>query len=75
MCYSSEKIVILSGSIFGSIFLFANSLNSVNDIIIKRNGLYNSIDENNMNKLLLANGLTMIFSGISFGYFTYIATK
>ena len=72
-----KKTLILSGTILGSVFLFSTSLYSVNDILLRRNDNYNKTyqDENHINKLLVINGLTMLFSGTIFGYFTYNATK
>lgn len=77
MLSSTEKTLILSGTIFGSIFLFSTSLYCVNDILLRRNDNYNrsNQDENHINKLLVVNGLTMLFSGTVFGYFTYNAIK
>lgn len=77
MLSSTEKVVILSGSILGSIFIFSTSLFCVNDILLRRSDLYNrnNNDENHINKLLVINGLTMLFSGTAFGYFTYNAIK
>ena len=74
MLSSTEKTLILSGTIFGSVFLFSTSLYCVNDILLRRN-LKNYLDDNHINKLLVINGLTMIFSGTLFGYFTYNAIK
>ena len=77
MLSSTEKMVILSGTIAGSVFLFSTSLYCVNDILLRRNDNYNRIsqDENHINKLLVVNGLTMLFSGTLFCYFTYNAIK
>lgn len=77
MLSSTEKTLIISGTIFGSIFLFSTSLYCVNDILLRRNDNYNRIsqDENHINKLLVVNGLTMLFSGTLFSYFTYNAIK
>ena len=77
MLSSTEKTLILSGTIFGSVFLFSTSLYCVNDILLRRNDNYNKTlqDENHINKLLVINGLTMLFSGTAFGYFTYNAIK
>ncbi len=75
MLSSTEKMVILSGTLFGSIFIFTTSLNSINDILLGRNGLYNPKDNNYKNKLIVMNGITMAFSGFTFGYFAYNATK
>lgn len=77
MLSSTEKTLILSGTIFGSVFLFSTSLYCVNDMLLRRNDNYNKTyqDENHINKLLVINGLTMLFSGTIFGYFTYNAIK
>lgn len=77
MLSSTEKTIILSGTVFGSVFLFSTSLYCVNDILLRHNDNYNIIyqDEKHINKLLIINGLTMLFSGTIFGYFTYNAIK
>lgn len=77
MLSSIEKTLILSGTMVGSIFLFSTSLYCVNDILLRRNDNYNKTtqDENHINKLIIVNGLTMLFSGTVFGYFTYSAIK
>jgi len=63
MLSSTEKIVILSETIAGLVFLFSTSLYCVNDMLLRRNDNYNRIsqDENNINKLLIINRLTMLF--------------
>jgi hypothetical protein len=77
MLSSTEKLIILSGSLFGSVYLFSISLCSLNDIIIKRNSDYNSdkYDMSNLDKLIIINVSTMIFSGTVFFYFTYFGMK
>ena len=81
MLSSTEKTLILSGTIFGSIFLFSTSLHCVNDVLLRYNDndnynyKKNSQDDNHINKLLIVNGLTMLFSGTLFGYFTYNTIK
>ena len=76
MFSSTEKVVILSGSIFGSIYLFSTSLNCLNDVLLRRNNFNREIyNENEVNKIIVINSVTMLFSGGLFGYFTYIATK
>lgn len=67
-----SKTLFLSGTILGSVFLFANSLCLINNSIANRNVLMN---ENATNKLFVLNGLTLLFSGATFGYFTYYAIK
>jgi hypothetical protein len=87
MVQFTEKNIILSGAIFGSLYIFSNSLNSINNIVIKRDG-YNihlirdgnnnhnhDKYDSNINKILLVNGITMLFSGAAFSYLTYFATK
>ncbi len=46
-------------------------------MLLRRNDNYNrsNQDENHINKLLVVNGLTMLFSGTIFEYFTYNAIK
>ena len=68
MLSTTEKAIILSSSILGSVYLFTNALNSYNDIAIKR---YN----NNIDEIIFVNSITMLFSGFTFGYFTYLAIK
>lgn len=74
MLSSSEKMIILSGTLIGSVFLFSTSLYCVNDILLRRD--YNkNYDDKYIDKLLIVNGLTMVFSGTLFGYFTYNTIK
>jgi hypothetical protein len=74
MLTTIEKTIILSGSLFGSVFIFTNSLNCINNIaLLKR--YYNNVDETSVNKLIIINGITMLFSGLTFSYFIYNATK
>jgi hypothetical protein len=88
MVQFTEKNIILSGTIFGSLYIFSNSLNSINNIVINRNeyNIHLIRDDNNnhknnnkydsnINKILLVNGITMLFSGAAFSYLTYFATK
>lgn len=77
MLSSTEKMLILSGTIPGLVFLFSTSLYCVNDMLLRHNDNHNRIsqDENNINKLLVVNGLTMLFSGTLFCYFTYNVIK
>ena len=77
MLSSTEKLIILSGSLFGSIYLFSISLISLNNIMIKRNSDYNSnkYDMSNLDKLIIINVSTIIFSGTVFCYFTYFGMK
>jgi hypothetical protein len=76
MLSSTEKLVILSGSIIGSIYIFSCSLNSLNNIILRKN-YYNETLPNkyDLNRLIAVNGTTMLFSAATFSYFAYIATK
>ena len=77
MLSSTENTLILSGTIFGSVFLFSTSLYCVNDMLLRRNDNYNrrKLVIKIINKVLIVNGLTMLFSGTLFGYFTYNAIK
>ena len=74
MLSTIEKTIILSGSLFGSVFIFTNSLNCINNVaLLKRYD--NKLDETSVNKLIIINGITMLFSGLTFSYSTYNATK
>ena len=73
MTLTINKVVIVSGTMFGSIYLFSTSLHCINDIYASDN--YKKLDVNNINRLILINGLNMVFSGTVFGYLTYIAIK
>ena len=73
MLSSTEKTVIIAGTLFGSVFLFTNALDSINKITSTRYN--NSTSDSNNNKLIAIYGLTMLFSGITFSYFTYKAIK
>lgn len=80
MSLSNNKVIIISGTMIGSIFLFSTSLYCVNYILLISNDIYNKSNKNNydnshINKLLIINGVTMMFSGALFGYFTYNAIK
>jgi hypothetical protein len=76
MLSSTEKAIILSGSLFGSVFLFSTSLICLNDYLLKRNK-YDLIkyDKNETDNIMLVNVSTMIFSGTIFCYFTYFGMK
>ena len=74
MLYPIERLVIISGSMFGSVYLFSTSLNNLNQIYLKDN-ISNDLNENGIKNLRIINGCTMLFSGITFGYFAYMATK
>ncbi len=73
MLSSTDKTIILSGALLGSVFLFTTSLTNINDAILRR--YYNVINENHINFLLLTNGATMAFSAYIFSYSAYIAMK
>ena len=82
MLSSIDKTIILSETIAGSVILFSFSLYHINDIlsifILRRNSNYYQTYEYNknyLNKVLALNGVTMLFSGTLFGYFTYNAIK
>jgi nitrate reductase gamma subunit len=73
MLSSTEKTVILAGTLFGSVYLFSTALYSINKITSTRYN--NSTSDSDNNKLIAINGLTMLFSGLTFSYFTYKAIK
>ncbi len=72
MLSTPEKTIILAGSLFGSVFLFSTALYNINNISINR---YNNTNDSVNNKLVVINGITMLFSAATFGYFTFIAIK
>lgn len=76
MLSSTEKAIILSGSLFGSVILFSTSLNCLNNFYLKRNN-HNLIkyDKNEIDNVIIINVSTMIFSATVFSYFTYFAIK
>jgi hypothetical protein len=45
MLSSTEKMVILSETIAGLVFLFSTSLYCVNDMLLRRNDNYNRISQ------------------------------
>lgn len=73
MLSTSEKTIILSGTLFGSVYLLTNALNSINNIGITKR--LNNVDKGETDKLIVINGITMLFSGLTFTYFAYLATK
>jgi hypothetical protein len=72
MLSTPEKTIILAGSLFGSVILFSTALYNINNISINR---YNNTNDIVNNKLIVINGITMLFSAATFGYFTFIAIK
>jgi hypothetical protein len=72
MLSTPEKTIILAGSLFGSVILFSTALYNINNISINR---YNNTNDSVNNKLIVINGITMLFSAATFGYFTFIAIK
>lgn len=76
MISSTEKIVIITASIYGSLYLFSISLNNLNNIFLQRRN-FNLLNYNvsQLNNSIIINGLTMAFSVASFGYFTYIVSE
>ncbi len=75
MLSPAERFIIISGTLFGSIYLFSSSLCSLNDVILRRKIHYNYLDYNSLNKLIIANSCIILYSGLVFGYFTYNAIK
>ncbi len=75
MLYPIERLVIISGTMFGSVYLFSISLYNLNQLYLSVAFNDRELNENSLKKLTIANGCTMLFSGLAFGYFTYIASK
>jgi len=69
MLNSFEKTLILSGTMFGSIYLLSTSLNNINNELLKRNA-YNT---DNIIETVAVNSITMFYSATIFTYLTYIA--
>jgi hypothetical protein len=69
MLSTSETTVILAGSLCGSVFLFSTALYNINI------NHYNNTNDSINNKLTAINGFAMLFSGLAFGYFTFVAIK
>jgi hypothetical protein len=74
MLYPIERFVIISGTMFGSVYLFSTSLYNLNQICIQGDSCKN-LNDNSLKTLLIINGCTMLFSGLAFSYFTYVVTK
>jgi len=72
MIYPIERLVIISGSMFGSVYLFSTSLNNLNQIYLKDDS-YKELNDDGLKKVRIINGFAMLFSGITFGYFAYMA--
>ncbi len=76
MLLSTEKSIVQTSALFGSVLVFSISLNSINKILTER---YINRDRNldvfNLDKLVYMNLLSMTYSGIVFGYFSYNAIK
>ena len=68
-----EKTVILAGTLFSSVYLFSIALDNINKITLTRYN--NNTSDSDNNKLIVINGISMLFSGFVFSYFTYKATK
>ena len=71
MLSSIEKTIIISGAIASSVCLFSTALNNINSIQTH----YNNINDSNYNRIIIINGVTMLFSGLAFSYFTFVAIK
>jgi len=74
MTSSIDKTLILSGTIISSVFIFSTSLICLNESFLRRDKFIN-YDENHINKLIVLNGITVLFSGATFSYFVYKAIK
>jgi hypothetical protein len=73
MISSPEKTFILIGTFVTSACLLSTSLDHLNSIILRQT--HSNEEQNIINKLIVINGVTMLFSAATFGYLTYIATK
>lgn len=73
MLSSPEKTLILTGTLVASVVLLSISLDRLNSIILHRT---HSIEEKNtINKLIVINGVTGLFSAATFSYFAFNAIK
>jgi hypothetical protein len=73
MLSTPEKTVILAATLVSSVFIFSLTLDNINKIISTRYN--NNITDSDHNKLIVINGVTMLFSGLTFSYFTFVAIK
>ena len=73
MLYPIERLVIISGTMFGSVYLFSISLYNLNQIYLESDSCREN--DKSIKKLIIMNGCSMLFSGLAFGYFAYTATK
>ena len=73
MLTSIEKTLILSGSMLGSIYLFATSLNSINDGLLRRN--VHNVSEDRIIDAVAVNSITMFYSATIFTYLAYVASN
>lgn len=73
MLSSIEKTIILSGTLVASVVLLSTSLNRLNSNILYRTN--SNEEQNTINKLIIVNGVTMLFSAATFSYFAFNAIK
>lgn len=73
MLSSPEKTLILTGTLAASVLLLAASLDRLNSIILHRT--QSNEEQNTINKLIVVNGITMLFSAATFIYFAFNAIK
>jgi hypothetical protein len=73
MLSSQEKTFILTGTLVASVVLLSTSLDSLNSIILRKT--HSNEEQNIINKLIVVNGVTMLFSAATFSYFAFNAIK
>jgi hypothetical protein len=73
MLSTPEKTFILAGTLFSSVFVFSLALDNINKITSTRYN--NSVSDSDHNKIIAINGVTMLFSGLAFSYFTFVNIK
>ncbi len=73
MLSSPEKTFILAGTLVASVVLLSTSLDRLNSIILHRT--HSNEEEDIINKLIVINGVTMLFSAATFSYFAFNAIK
>ena len=59
------KFIIITGLFYGSIYLFTLSQKEINKVLINDN-----CNNTNIYKIYILNGTIMLFSGLTFAYFS-----
>jgi hypothetical protein len=74
MLKPTEKFVLLSGTIYGSLYIFQKSLHDINELCLKRDTFFykdsSIINHNCLNVPLFLNTCALFFSGMTFSYLT-----